>query len=164
MLGKCDVVSNIVTVRKEHKIHAAHFFDALYERRCKSRGIDQHVPALLLRTNDQIRPRSETRFRCEAAKVNIVHNVNRKRGDARAGAAVRRCADRSSRTRNQRHQCAMQLAGIVRLPVNAGLSAMVAKTRGRDLPASIAIDAGGVHEELAVHVFRQALSDLGHDR
>src|SRR5882757_4446934 len=59
MCGKFDVVGDIVTVRKEHKIHCAHFFDALYERSCESRRIDQHVPALLLRTNDQIRPRSE---------------------------------------------------------------------------------------------------------
>jgi hypothetical protein len=58
----------------------------------------------------------------------------------------------------------MQLAGIVRLPVNAGLSAMIAKARGRDLPAGVTVNAGGVHEELAVYVFRQALSDLGHDR
>ena len=58
----------------------------------------------------------------------------------------------------------MQLAGIVGLPVNAGLSAVIAKARGRDLPAGIAINAGGVHEELALHIFRQALSDLGHDR
>ncbi len=56
----------------------------------------------------------------------------------------------------------MQFARILRLPVNAGLPAMIVKTCGRDLPAGIAIDARGVHEELAFYVLRQPMVDLGH--
>jgi hypothetical protein len=56
----------------------------------------------------------------------------------------------------------VHLARIPRLPVHAGLPAMIVKTRGRDLPAGIAIDAGGVHVEFAFYVFRQPMVDLGH--
>jgi hypothetical protein len=40
---------------------------------------------------------------------------------------------------------------------------MIAKTRGRDLPAGIAVNAGGVDIELAFCVLRQPLVDLGHE-
>jgi hypothetical protein len=50
----------------------------------------------------------------------------------------------------------VQFAWILRLPVNDGLCAMFSKARGRDLPAGIAVNACGVHEELAFHVLRQS--------
>jgi hypothetical protein len=50
----------------------------------------------------------------------------------------------------------VRFAWILRLPVNDGLSAMFAKACGRDLPAGIAVNAGGVHEELPFHVLLQS--------
>ena len=56
----------------------------------------------------------------------------------------------------------MKLTRILRLPVNAGLPAMIAKNRRRNLPAGIAIDAAGVHVEFAFDVLWQAVVNLGH--
>ena len=49
MRGKFGVVGDIVAVREEHEIDAAHLLDAFYQRIVEARRIDQDVAALLLR-------------------------------------------------------------------------------------------------------------------
>ena len=56
----------------------------------------------------------------------------------------------------------MQFAGILRLMVDAGLAAVIAKACGRDLAAGVAIDAACVHEEFACDVLREPLVNLRH--
>jgi len=80
--GELGVVGNVVAVRQQHEIHAAQFFHAFYEGSIEARRIDEHVTALLGRAHDQIGPRAEARFRGEAAKINIVHDMNREGRDA----------------------------------------------------------------------------------
>ena len=56
----------------------------------------------------------------------------------------------------------MQFAGILRLMVDARFAAVVAKARGRNLAAGVAIDATRVHEEFACHILREPLVNLRH--
>src|SRR4051812_2447201 len=48
------VVSDIVAVREQHRPDTTEFPDAADERRVETRRIHQHVPALALRTLDEI--------------------------------------------------------------------------------------------------------------
>jgi len=162
MRGEFGVVGDVIAVREEHEIDAAHFLDAFREGIVETRRIDEDVSALLLGPHDQVRPGAEARFRCEAAEINIVYHMHRKRFDAGAGAAARDGPDGSSRAGHQRHECAVKLAGILRLMVNAGFAAVIAKAAWSDLAAGVAIDATRVHEEFAGRVLREPLFDLRH--
>ena len=51
----------------------------------------------------------------------------------------------------------MQLTGIFRLAVDAGLAAVIAEAGGGDLAAGVAVDAGGVYEEVAWGVLGEAV-------
>ena len=116
MRGKFGVVGDVVAVREEHEIDAAHFLDAFHERIVETRRIDEDISALLFRAHDQVRPRAEARFRSEAAKINVIHDVGRKSFDAGAGAAAGHCADGSGRAGDQRHEA----RGAVRRDFAAG--------------------------------------------
>jgi hypothetical protein len=48
----------------------------------------------------------------------------------------------------------VQFAGILRLMVDAGLAAVIAKACRGDLAAGVAIDAACVHEEFAGNILR----------
>jgi hypothetical protein len=62
-------------------------------------------------------------------------------------------SDGSGWAGNERHERAMQFARILRLMVDAGLAAVIAEDGGSDLAAGVAVDAGGVDEEVAWGVF-----------
>jgi hypothetical protein len=160
--SKFGVVRNIIAMREEHKIYAAHFLDAFRERIVETRRIDEDVAALLRWAHDQVGPRAEARLRIESAIVNVIHDVNGKSLDAGAGAAMGHSADGSGRARDKRHQCPMQFAGILRLMEDARFAAVVAKTRGRNLAARVAIDATRVHEEFACNILRETFVNLRH--
>jgi hypothetical protein len=95
--------------------------------------------------------------------VDVVDDVHGKVSAARAAAAVRCATNGSGGTRYECHERAMQFAGISRLVVDAGLPAVIAEDGRSDLSARVAIDAGGVDEELAGDVFGEALVYLGHE-
>ncbi len=149
-------------MREKHQVHAAHLLDALHERRVKARGIDQHVPAALRRPHNQVSPRAKAGFRIEPAIIGVVHHMHGKRIDSGASAAMRNRADRRRRTCDQRHERAMLLARIPRLPVNDGLAAVIPKGCRSDLPAGVAVDARGVDIKIALDVFGEPLVDLRH--
>ena len=71
-------------------------------------------------------------------------------------------ADGSRGASHQGHQGALQLTRAGRLALNARLTAMIVEGLGGDLAAGIAVNAGGVHEEVAGGVLRQSLLDLCH--
>jgi hypothetical protein len=52
--------------------------------------------------------------------------------------------------------------GVLWLVIYDGIIAVLAEDSRRDLPASVAVDAGSVYEEITGDVLRQALSYLGH--
>ena len=160
MRGKFGVVGDVVAVREQHQIHAAHFFDAFHQGSVEARGIDQDVAALLRRAHDQVGPRAEARFRSEAAIVDIVHDVHGKRCDPGAGAAMGNGADGCGRARDQRHERAMQFAGICGLLVDAGFAAVIAEARRRDLAAGVAVDAACVDVEFALDILRRAARSI----
>ena len=56
----------------------------------------------------------------------------------------------------------MELAGILRLAVDAGLAAVIAEAGGGDLAAGVAVDAGGIYEEIAGGVLGEAVCELRH--
>src|SRR5690242_11356081 len=56
----------------------------------------------------------------------------------------------------------MQFARIARLLVHAGLVAVVAESRRRNLPARVAVDATGIDVKFAFHILRQPLVHLRH--
>src|ERR1700692_173782 len=92
MRGEFGVVGDVIAMREKHEIDAAHLLDAFYAGIVEPRRIDQDVAALFLRANDQVGPCTEAGFRRETAKIDIVHNVGRKRFDAGAGASAGRGA------------------------------------------------------------------------
>jgi hypothetical protein len=162
MLGKYRMIGNIVAVREQYEAHAAHLLDSLHQRRVESRRIDQNISPLLRRSYDQVRPCAEAGLGIESAVVDIVHDVNREGLHSRKSAAARFGADRCGGASDERHQGAMDFAGIPRLMVNAGLPAVIAEDSGRDLPARIAINATGVHKEVARDILGEAFSNLSH--
>jgi hypothetical protein len=72
-------------------------------------------------------------------------------------------ADRSGRTRHERHHRAFGFNISFGLVMNAALVAMIAKDLGRQLAAGVAIDAGGINEEIPRHIFRYTLLQACHD-
>jgi len=160
--GKLGMVGDIVTMRQQHEIHAAHFLHAFYEGSVEAWRIDEDVAALLGRAHDQIGPRAEARFRCEAAKINVVHDVNGKSCDAGASVEIRHGADGGRGARNERHERAVKFAGILRLLKDARFATVIAKTRGRNLAASVAANATFVDVEFARDILRKPMVNLGH--
>ncbi len=160
--GKLGMVGDIVTMRQQHEIHAAHFLHAFYEGSGEAWRIDEHVAALLGRAHDQIGPRAEARFRSEAAKINVVHDMNGESRDAGASVQVGGGADGSRGARDKRHERAVKFAGILRLLINTRFAAVVAKAGGRDLTAGVAVDATFVDVEFACDILRKSMVNLGH--
>jgi len=56
----------------------------------------------------------------------------------------------------------MEFARILRLAVDAGLAAVIPETGGGDLAAGVAVNAGGIDEEVAGGVLGQAVVELRH--
>jgi hypothetical protein len=56
----------------------------------------------------------------------------------------------------------MLFARILRLPINAGLSAVVMEARRRDLSASVTVNAACINEKLSRNVFGEPFSNLRH--
>ena len=74
-IGKALMIGDIVFVREKHCAHAAHRFDLFDQWTAEARRVNEHVAAFRFGTHDEITPRAETRFRCEAAEVNILADV-----------------------------------------------------------------------------------------
>ena len=148
------VIGDVVFVRQQHSADAAHHFDPFEQLTCESRRVDQDVAALACRARDEIAPGSKAGFGREAAKVNVVCERHRKRIDADVSVVSLRGADRTGGTRNERHHGASDLSRCFGLMINAALVAMIAKDRRRQLATRIAIDAGGIYEEIAGDIFR----------
>jgi len=159
---KFGVIRDVIAVRQQHEIDAAHFFHALHKWSVEARRIDKDVAALLGRTHDQIGPCTEARLRGEAAKINIVHDVNGKRGDPGSCIEVGNGPNRRSGARNERHERAVQFAGVSRLVKNARFSALIAEAGGRNLSAGVAVDATFVDVKFAGNILRKALVNLSH--
>jgi len=96
------------------------------------------------------------------AKIaDVVRNELGERRDGRAHVVLRR-ADRRRRTRDQRALRREQLLGRLGLVVDGGLIAGIAEHGRRENPAGVAVDAGGVDEEVAGDVVGELESSLRH--
>ena len=63
-------------------------------------------------------------------------------------------ADRSGRTGDERHHRELRFLVCFGLMIDAALVSMIAKDPRRKLATRIAIDAGGVDEEIPLDIFR----------
>src|SRR5215217_7949716 len=153
-LAKQLVRGNVVFVREQHSTDATHRYDLLHELTRKSRRVDQDVAAFTGGTSDQIAPGAEAVFRRESAEVNVVFEQHRKRVDAEMRVMAFDCADRAGRTRDEGHHRELRLIVCFGLMIDAALVAVIVKDRGRELTTRIAIDAGGVNEEVAGDILR----------
>lgn len=61
--GEPCVVGDVVAMREEHEIDAAHLLDALHQGRIEARGIDQNIAAALLRPDDEVGPAAVAKSR-----------------------------------------------------------------------------------------------------
>jgi hypothetical protein len=113
-------------------------------------------------TNDQIGPAAVAVRGGEAAEVDVFDDLVGEGLNAFASAVTGDGADGRGRAGDQGHQREPQFGRIARLAVHARFATVIAKAGGGDLAASVAVDAGFVHVELAFDIFGETPLGLSH--
>lgn len=162
MLCKPSMVGNIIPMGKEHERDPSHLFDAPYQWRSEPRRIHQDITARLRRPDDEVCPGAEAQLRGIATEIDAISYPVGESHHPFASIAPGNRADRRRRTRDECHQRPAHLARILRLMIDAGLSAMIPKGFRRDLAAGVTVDAARVNVEVAADILRKALCDLRH--
>ena len=153
-IAKQLVIGHVVFVRQQHLVNAAKRVDPFNELRREAWRVDQQVTAFVWRSGDQVAPRTETVFGSEAAKINVLRQLDWKGVDADVRVVFFGRTDGAGRASYERHHGLSRFIRGFGLMINAALVAVVAKDRGRELTTSVAVDAGGIYKEIARHILR----------
>ena len=148
-LMKLLMIGDIVLMREQQPAYTTHVVDAFHQRPCEARRVDHGVTVRML---NQVAERAEGALSGESAAVHVGLDQFRVAGHRAAHVVLSNRTDRRGRAGDQ---CLLRLEQFTcagRLMEYRGLIADVMEHRRRDLPAGVAVDAGGVDEEVAVDI------------
>ena len=133
-------------MRQEHRVHAAERFDPANERTVETRRIHEDVPRL---ANNQIARGPVARLGMVAAVIDAVSDEVRKRLSCFGDVVLLLGADRGRGAGEQGHECPQPFVVADGLAMDACLALALRERVGRHPPASIAVDAARIDEEIS---------------
>jgi len=156
------LIGDVVAMGEEQPARTAHRLDAVEERLRRPGRVDDDVAAL---AHDQIAGRSVRRLGSQPEVVDGPVDVQRKRAQRLADFPSLRAPDRRRRAGHQGDERVLAL-GRRGLALHEGEPAPIRarERRRRELPAGVAIDAGGIHEERPRGILRKTQVEPGHER
>ena len=164
-LPKCSAyrsgVGHVVPVRQEDVGDAAQRLKLPHQRGHELGRIDQPVAGGV---PDEVAVAAIRLRGVEAAVVDRLLDDQREVLHHRLRVVVAEAADRPGGAGQERLQRLPPVGAGDRLGLDEGRFGGLAEHRGGDLPARIAVDAGGVHEEIAGDVLRHSFPGVRHDR
>ncbi len=158
---EAGVVGDVIPMGEEHALHAAEILNAPQKRAGRARRIHQNVS---FRPNNKIARCSERGFRREAAIENAIFNGLGKQPRGSPGIDLRGRADGAGRAGDERHQRPGLSFAAGWLTVNERFLGFgrPGEGDGGQLPAGVAVDAGGVNEKIPRNVLRQSQIQASH--
>src|SRR5438445_585670 len=161
VLGVARRVADVVLVREEDVCDPAHPLERDHQLLHVPRRIDQPVA---IRMANDIAVRAERLLRVKPVVADIVFNQHREAvsGSTHHSLVGYQGADRAHGTGQERLIGLVTLGLALRLAIDGRVLAILDERLRRQLPAGVAVDAGGVYEEVAIDIRREPFGDISH--